>query len=81
MLKAQQLYLYLDDSNGKCDIPVEIVHAYNNKIGLKIMPMSYEQSVNYVRATFSRDSLWQEWNNKIRRDNILKSFLKYVSSL
>ncbi|MEH5216927.1 PilZ domain-containing protein [Escherichia marmotae] len=74
--KTQQLSLHLDDGYGKCDIPVQIVHAYNNKIGLKIMPMSHEQSINYVRATFSRDSIWQEWNDKISRDNILKSFFE-----
>ncbi|EFO1595162.1 UDP-forming cellulose synthase catalytic subunit [Escherichia marmotae] len=74
--KTQQLSLHLDDGYGKCDIPVQIVHAYNNKIGLKIMPMSHEQSINYVRATFSRDSIWQEWNDKISQDNILKSFFE-----
>lgn len=36
--------------------------------------MTYEQNINYVRVTFSRDSLWQEWNDKIKQDNILKSF-------
>ncbi|EHA8842387.1 UDP-forming cellulose synthase catalytic subunit [Escherichia coli] len=72
--KTQHLSLYLSDNKGECDIPVKVVHAYKNKIGLKILPMTYEQNINYVRVTFSRDSLWQEWNDKIKQDNILKSF-------
>ncbi|HAV8279522.1 UDP-forming cellulose synthase catalytic subunit [Escherichia coli] len=73
--KNKPMTLYLHTGDEECAIPVEIVHVFKNKIGLKILPMTHKQHIDYVRATFSRDNLWSDWHNSLPRDKILKSFL------
>ncbi|MCV5856668.1 PilZ domain-containing protein, partial [Escherichia coli] len=49
--KNKPMTLYLHTGDEECAIPVEIVHAFKNKIGLKILPMTHKQHIDYVRAT------------------------------
>lgn len=68
----------LKDGNQSYTFPVNVINSRDNIIGLKLDHLDKDQSIAYIRCTFGRSGIWDNWQKNIPQDQIFKSLISFI---
>lgn len=68
----------LKDGNQSYTFPVNVINSRDNIIGLKLDHLDKDQSIAYIRCTFGRFGIWDNWQKNIPQDQIFKSLISFI---
>ncbi|WP_017444646.1 UDP-forming cellulose synthase catalytic subunit [Gayadomonas joobiniege] len=66
--------ILLTHGTQETGFPVKMITARGNHLGLLLQPMSTEQQMKYILATFSRVDAWLDWQKNFQQDKPSFSF-------
>ena len=77
---GDRVWLALFRGDEEYEFEAEISLIRGQMLGLKLLPMSSQQSVDFVQATFARADSWVVWGDKRKMDKPLAS-LRQISMM
>lgn len=55
--------------------PTQVARVMGNEVGLKLMPLTTQQHIDFVQCTFARADTWALWQDSYPEDKPLESLL------
>lgn len=55
--------------------PTQVVRVLGSEVGLKLLPMSTRQHIDFVQCTFARADTWALWQDSFPEDKPLESLM------
>ncbi len=73
VLEEQKVNLLLKRGQQEYVFPTQVVRVLGSEVGLKLLPMSTRQHIDFVQCTFARADTWALWQDSFPEDKPLES--------
>ena len=75
ILEGQKVNLLLKRGQQEYVFPTQVARVMGNEVGLKLMPLTTQQHIDFVQCTFARADTWALWQDSYPEDKPLESLL------
>lgn len=75
VLEEQKVNLLLKRGQQEYVFPTQVVRVLGDEVGLKLLPMSTRQHIDFVQCTFARADTWALWQDSFPEDKPLESLM------
>ncbi|EEU9379946.1 UDP-forming cellulose synthase catalytic subunit [Escherichia coli] len=75
ILEGQKVNLLLKRGQQEYVFPAQVARVMGNEVGLKLMPLTTQQHIDFVQCTFARADTWALWQDSYPEDKPLESLL------
>ncbi len=75
ILEGQRVNLLLKRGQQEYVFPTQVARVMGNEVGLKLMPLTTQQHIDFVQCTFARADTWALWQDSYPEDKPLESLL------
>ncbi|WP_407731746.1 UDP-forming cellulose synthase catalytic subunit [Pseudocitrobacter faecalis] len=75
VLEEQKVNLLLKRGQQEYVFPTQVVRVIGSEVGLKLLPMTTRQHIDFVQCTFARADTWALWQDSYPEDKPLESLL------
>lgn len=75
VLEGQKVSLLLKRGQQEHSFPMQVTRVIDSEVGLKLLPMSTRQHIDFVQCTFARADTWALWQDSYPEDKPLESML------
>ncbi|MDX6019314.1 UDP-forming cellulose synthase catalytic subunit [Scandinavium sp. V105_16] len=75
VLEGQNVSLLLKRGQQEYAFPMQVTRVMGSEVGLKLLPMSTRQHIDFVQCTFARADTWALWQDSYPEDKPLESML------
>ena len=75
VLEEQKVNLLLKRGQQEYVFPTQVVRVQGSEVGLKLLPMSTRQHIDFVQCTFARADTWALWQDSFPEDKPLESLM------
>ncbi|WP_312626852.1 UDP-forming cellulose synthase catalytic subunit [Scandinavium sp.] len=75
VLEGQNVSLLLKRGQQEYAFPMQVTRVFGSEVGLKLLPMSTQQHIDFVQCTFARADTWALWQDSYPEDKPLESML------
>ncbi len=75
ILEGQKVNLLLKRGQQEYVFPAQVARVIGNEVGLKLMPLTTQQHIDFVQCTFARADTWALWQDSYPEDKPLESLL------
>lgn len=75
ILEGQKVNLLLKRGQQEYVFPTRVARVMGNEVGLKLMPLTTQQHIDFVQCTFARADTWALWQDSYPEDKPLESLL------
>ena len=75
VLEEQKVNLLLKRGQQEYVFPTQVVRVLGSEVGLKLLPMSTRQHIDFVQCTFARADTWALWQDSFPEDKPLESLM------
>jgi PilZ domain. len=75
VLEGQKVSLLLKRGQQEFAFPMQVTRVLDSEVGLKLLPMSTRQHIDFVQCTFARADTWALWQDSYPEDKPLESML------
>ncbi len=67
ILEGQKVNLLLKRGQQEYVFPTQVARVMGNEVGLKLMPLTTQQHIDFVQCTFARADTWALWQDSYLR--------------
>ncbi|KFC04497.1 cellulose synthase catalytic subunit [Trabulsiella guamensis ATCC 49490] len=75
VLEGQKVQLLLKRGQQEYGFPAQVARVHGSEVGLKLLPMTNQQHIDFVQCTFARADTWALWQDSFPEDKPLESLL------
>lgn len=75
VLEGQHVHLLLKRGQQEYVFPTRVARVIGSEVGLKLLPMTTRQHIDFVQCTFARADIWALWQDSFPEDKPLESLL------
>jgi len=75
VLEEQKVHLLLKRGQQEYVFPTQVVRVIGSEVGLKLLPMTTRQHIDFVQCTFARADTWALWQDSYPEDKPLERLL------
>ncbi|MEO3991518.1 UDP-forming cellulose synthase catalytic subunit [Pseudocitrobacter cyperus] len=75
VLEEQKVHLLLKRGQQEYVFPTQVVRVIGSEVGLKLLPMTTRQHIDFVQCTFARADTWALWQDSYPEDKPLESLM------
>ena len=75
ILEGQKVNLLLKRGQQEYVFPAQVARVMGNEVGLKLMPLTTQQHIDFVQCTFARADTWALWQDSFPEDKPMESLL------
>ncbi|WP_054177965.1 UDP-forming cellulose synthase catalytic subunit [Trabulsiella odontotermitis] len=75
VLEGQKVHLLLKRGQQEYAFPSLVARVHGSEVGLKLLPMTNQQHIDFVQCTFARADTWALWQDSFPEDKPLESLL------